>query len=61
VSAQGTDFWIRKLGLNKEAERTVEQQTKADANAENKKWNTQQMLASVMPSNSGRVIDWRKM
>ena len=61
MSAQGTAYWERRLGLDKEAEKTVEQKSKADANAENTKWRTQTMLQSVMPNNSGRIIDWRKL
>lgn len=61
MSSQGTDYWARRLGLDKEAEKAVEQQTKADANAENRKWNTQQWFASIMPNTSGRIIDWRRM
>jgi hypothetical protein len=56
MSAQGTAFWEKRLGDNKEVE-ALEQKTKRDEAA---KWNTQQMLASVMPNNSGRIIDWRR-
>jgi hypothetical protein len=50
------DYFGRAID-SKEAER-LELKAKRDEAA---KWNTQQMLASVMPNTSGRIIDWRRM
>jgi hypothetical protein len=57
MSAQGYEYWTRRLSDNKEIER-LELKSKRD---EATKWNTQQWLASVMPSCSDRVVDWRRM
>ena len=57
MSSQGDEYWQRRLSDSKEIER-LEQKARRDEEA---KWNTQQMLASVMPSGSDRIIDWRRM
>jgi hypothetical protein len=57
MSSQGYEFWQRRLSDSKEIER-LEQKARRDEEA---KWNTQQLLASIMPNNSGRIIDWRRM
>jgi hypothetical protein len=51
MSAQGTAYWERRMAMacDKETEK-LEQKSKAASDA---LWRTQQMLASVMPNNSG--------
>jgi hypothetical protein len=57
MSAQGYEYWQRRLGDNKEAE-AIEKRSKA---VENANWRVRAMLQSVMPSSSDRIIDWRRM
>ena len=57
MSAQGYEYWRRRLGGSKEIE-ALELKARRDEEA---KWNTQQMLASAMPNVSDRIIDWRRM
>jgi hypothetical protein len=57
MSSQGYAYWERRLSNSKEVER-LERQARRDEEA---KWNTQMMLASVIPSGSDRIIDWRRM
>jgi hypothetical protein len=57
MSSQGYAYWQRRLSDSKEIDR-LEQKSRRDEEA---KWNTQQMLASIMPSGSDRIIDWRRM
>jgi hypothetical protein len=45
------------LARDKETE-ALEQKSKSASDA---LWRTQQILASVMPNGSGRIIDWRRM
>jgi hypothetical protein len=53
----GGQKWQPPIDTDREA---VDQQ-KAAAEKSDRAWRTQQMLQSVMPSNSGRIIDWRRM
>jgi hypothetical protein len=57
MSSQGYAYWERRLSNSKEVER-LERQARRDEEA---KWNTQMMLASVIPSGSDRIIDWRRI
>ena len=57
MSAQGIAYWERRLSDDEEAKR-LEQKSKAASDA---LWRTQQMMQSVMPSGSDRIIDWRRM
>jgi hypothetical protein len=57
MSAQGYDYWTRHLSDNKEAER-LELKAKRD---EAGNYQVRALLASVMPSSSDRIIDWRRM
>jgi hypothetical protein len=56
MSRQGYAYWEHRMARDKETER-LELKSRRDEEA---KWNTQTMLASVMPNNSGRIIDWRQ-
>jgi hypothetical protein len=53
LSSQGIAYWEKRLSDNKEAE-GLEKQSRAASDA---LWRTQQMLQSVMPNVSGRIID----
>jgi hypothetical protein len=57
MSSQGYEYWERRIIRDRETE-ALEQRSKS---AEDAKWRVQTMLASVMPSSSDRVIDWRRM
>ena len=56
MSSQGS-YWERRMARDRETE-VLEQKLKRDEEA---KWNTQALLASVMPSGSDRIIDWRQL
>jgi hypothetical protein len=42
-------------------DRETEAELQKAKEAENARWRTSQMLQSVMPSGSNRIIDWRSM
>jgi hypothetical protein len=52
----GGQKYVPPIDKDREA---VDQQKAAEKS--DHAWRTQQMLQSVMPSSSGRVIDWRRM
>jgi hypothetical protein len=57
VSSQGIAYWEKRLSDSKEIER-LEKKAKAESDAH---WRLQNYMASQMPNNSGRIIDWRRM
>ena len=52
MSSQGYAYWERRMARDRETE-VLEQKSKRDEEA---KWNTQALLASVVPSGSDRIM-----